>query len=36
MLRAIKRRIRTQLSLSDRFKGALRIRSALAQITSLD
>ena len=35
-LRAIKRRIRTQLSLSDRFKGALRIRSALAQITSLD
>ena len=35
-LRGIKRRIRAQLSLSDRFKGALRIRSALAQITSLD
>lgn len=35
-LRAIKRRIRKQLSLRDRFTGALRLRSALAQITSLD
>ncbi len=35
-LRGLKRSIRKQLSLRDRFVGALRVRSALAQVTSLD
>ncbi len=35
-LRGVKRGIRRELSLRDRFTGALRVRSALAQITSLE